>query len=223
MLAAPASPKSPGAAPRSAAHDERAAPEPADLPPSAPSCKDVGPLQCDVPPSSPAELCARSAACFLKKLPDPNAIIPDHDFRCDALRDTVPAPANAGLRTTAVVHLDAAMDPEEVGSSWRVEATYLVAETPHVLCVADILIDWDVIKDYILEDEFQFTWSAENVPAPQLSVLTQQLNYNDAGFLQGEYCYRNEYAVAHAHFALKGKRADLEHRCFPSALGDEVP
>ena len=145
----------------------------AELPNQAvPSCKDLGVLGCDVPPSPLAELCSRSSQCLIGS-DDPKQGTPARDFKCDPPRDSLPAPTSTALKATAVVRIEAAVDPESEDSRWREEASYLVAETSLGFCLVDQLLSWEFEKDYMVETKFQFTWSKQNGIAPELHAESQ--------------------------------------------------
>jgi len=191
--------------------------------PGIPSCKDVGILGCDVPPSSLEELCSRSAPCLVgidRTDHDPG---PTGDFKCDPLQESLRAPSTAGLKSTAVVHIDAAVYSAD--DPLREEAWYLVAETASGFCLAAPLLSWDFRRDWWWENTFRFTWSKPNGPSPELHAETQfvaMIDENGETFPDHKYCERYQYRVSGGRLSLLAKREE-EERCFPEESPESAP
>jgi len=208
----------PSAAPNSVPGAREAVPEAAEPGRSGvASCKEVGLLPCEVLPTSEAELCPGFAQCLIG-MQDEYDVHPKSDVDCGPLQNFTPAPAGSGLQKTAVVVINGKLDAEEE-SSWRTEATYLVAQTERGFCLVDQLISWDTVRDYSITNEFATTWTAGASPAPELQVqihMIAELDSDEGTFVDHESCTEARYRLAGGRLEAM-KKADREGGCSPGS------
>jgi hypothetical protein len=184
------------------------------------SCKDLGLLPCQLPPSPLTELCPRAAQCLMS-IEDPYGQAAVADLTCSALRNSAPAPARSGLRTTGILDVNGLLYLE---GTWRTDASYLVAETSAGFCFVEQLLDWLPEQDSI-ETEFNLQWSDRADGAPELAVAAQRIlstSLDEQEFEDGtspivsEECNKYRFGITAARFQVLDQ-AKKEGRCFASA------